>query len=356
MSKDYKFTEEDIKVIKENFATKSLKEIQDLLAKPITYKRLRKKCWDIGLRLWSANPWSDDEIAILKESVNKNLSFDQISKLFNGRTRSSIQHKANKLKLTNNYRNKTYCKDETFWETPNVLNSYWAGFFTADGCLLKNSTSDNYGFVISLCSRDLAHLEQLKNDVKFSGEIKTYQRKNYKKETLKGVSTLGIFSIRKWMQDLEKNFGIRPDKTKRFVPPNLGNLKLELAFLKGYVNGDGWIIRNKCGKMTIGTVSSNLNILSWIHEKLLSLTRPYTQTYFQKRESTIKTSTKKCFYFTIDGFKAALIFEILSKINTPILERKWLNPKVLAYVATQKEKYPEIFQKINEDYAYLSVI
>ena len=159
--------------------------------------------------------WTDDEIAKLKE-LSGRMNFQQMTKHFSGRTAPSLQKKAIKLKIVSEYRYKKHSHDENFLETPNEVNSYYGGFCAMD-CHINHRNQ----FTLSLASKDLEHLENFKNAVKFTGNIRTYQRKKYKQEGLKWVSTLNICSVTQWRIDLKRHFNVEEKKTYRLAPPNI---------------------------------------------------------------------------------------------------------------------------------------
>lgn len=263
--------------------------------------------------------WTSQEENKLKELAGK-MSFKQMTSYFNNKTATSLQKKALKLGLLSQFKPKKYSHDENFWEIPNEINCYWAGFFAADGCLLHDRIRDRKSFVVSLSSKDLNHLEKLKETLKFTGPIKSYSRKNYKKETYKNVSTLAIHSIKKWEKDLENNFNIIPNKTLRLAPPNLNDDYLKFCYLIGYLDGDGWITIKKDGRITIGFVSSSSNILIWIYN-LISSKFPQV--------SKISTIDNRYHYFTFSNNSTIKIINYLRPFLVPKLDRKWNNPKLL---------------------------
>lgn len=274
--------------------------------------------------------WSKEEIEKIKDLAGK-ISFTSMSKLFNNRTPSGLQKKSIKLGLSSNIKFKKYTKNENIWEIPTLENCYWAGFFCADGCILKNSTSNNYSFVVSLASKDLEHLKKLKEFVEYSGEIKNYSRKNYKKETLKYVSTLSICSIRKWAEDLKRNFNIVTNKTFRLGPPNLQNDELKLAYIIGYLDGDGWLCLNSNKRaLRIAYVSSSYAILIWIKSVI--------EMYFKlKTPKVYKVINKNYYTYTIADKNSPHIFNKLKSIDVPKLSRKWENPEILNFINSQPQ-------------------
>lgn len=284
--------------------------------------------------------WTAEEERILRDNCGK-MSFESMLNLFSvKRSVKSLRKKSAKLGLISDFRRKIYSHNENFWNIPNELNSYWAGFIFADGCINKNSISDNYSLDLSLASKDLKHLETFKNDVGFTGAIKNYRRKKYKTDGFIDVSTLIICSIRKWKDDLERNFGIIRHKTRRGLPPNLDSAYLKLCFCIGYLDGDGWITHRKSGDVVLGYVSSNLNVLTWIRD---ILDENFSTKTMKKDSTTILKAKGNYHYFTISGKRALVIIDYLRKFPIPRLVRKWDKPSVSSLIEEQKAKFPHLF-------------
>lgn len=291
------------------------------------------------------NPkWTQQEIDKLKGLIGQ-ISFEEMTTQFQGRSKMSLVHKADKLGLSNNYRTRKYSFDIDFWKTPNLINCYFAGFIAADGYI--NSKS----LVLSLSTKDLIVLEKLREACCFTGNIRSYQRKNYKKETLKQVSTLTINSIHYWEDDLKNNFNIVTKKTFILQPPNLINNLLIFSYLIGYLDGDGWIYLNKRGKLVLGYVDGSYDHICWI--------KSFFDKYFpeslrnESRKPKIKRGTKdgkvsNCFYFTFNGSRSLKIVDFLRRFPIFKLDRKWNNPAILARIEEMKLKHPDFFTLSSE--------
>lgn len=59
-----------------------------------------------------------------------------------------------KLHTTNKIKHNT-----EFFKEPNTLNSYWAGFIAADGCIQQYKDNRQPTLAINLKSSDINHLE-----------------------------------------------------------------------------------------------------------------------------------------------------------------------------------------------------
>lgn len=285
------------------------------------------------------NSWSSEEISKLKQLMGI-MSFEKMTNQFSKRTKMSLVHKADKLGLSNNYHPRQYYFNEEFWKELDLINCYFGGYLAADGYIDKRSV------LLSLSTKDLSVSEELKRVSGYTGPIKTYFRKNYKKETLKRVSTLGINTVGRWITDLEKHFNIVPAKSLILKPPQLLNDLLIFSYLIGYIDGDGWIILKKDGRPILGIVSGSYNLIYWI--------KNFLDKYFpigvrNDKNSKIAQGTKKgikknCFYFTFSGSKAAKIIDFLRQFPIFKLDRKWNNPAILTRIEEMKLKYPKYFQ------------
>lgn len=122
--------------------------------------------------------------------------------------------------------------DSTFFSIPNPINSYWAGFIAADGCI-QHGTNDNSKW-ISFCIsvKDIDHLYKFKQVTNASQAVRVHGKYAY----------FTVYS-QQWAQDLSSNFKIYPRKTLREVPPPLA-LDLSYHFLRGYFDGDGSVTKS----------------------------------------------------------------------------------------------------------------
>lgn len=281
--------------------------------------------------------WTQQEVNKLKSLMGQ-ISFEEMTKQFQGRSKMSLVHKADKLGLSNNYRIRKYSFDIDFWKTPNLINCYFAGFIAADGYI------NNKSLVLSLSTKDLIVLEKLKQACNFTGTIRSYERKNYKKETLKQVSTLTINSIQYWADDLKDNFNIVTKKSLILEPPNINNELLILSYIIGFIDGDGWIFLKNDGRPVLGITSGSKIFVFWIKDvldKYFSINDFASKSIIS--QGTKKGVKKNCFYFTFSGTKAAQMIDFLCQFPVFKLDRKWNNPNVLARIEEMKIQHPNFF-------------
>jgi hypothetical protein len=211
--------------------------------------------------------WTKEEDKLLVGLLGK-ISFDEIAKRFNGRSPTAIRcHAIKKLKLNNPYRYRKHTKNESFWETPNPLNCYWAGFLAADGYICEKQGHE--AVKVGLSIKDLAHLENFKKQIGYTGKVEQRQRRFSNKESSPYTTlvSLQINACKKWVADMKRNFNLCQCKSKILQGPNLSDDYLKLCFLIGYIDGDGCVHWDKWKKQpSIKFVSSSSMILIWIKQ------------------------------------------------------------------------------------------
>jgi hypothetical protein len=146
-----------------------------------------------------------------------------------------------------------------FFNTYNEQSCYWAGFLAADGCLCNKNRS--YIISVTISAKDLSHLE------KFASSI-GYDRKILIKEckTSYGISEYVrlSFASKEMFADLLEKFNIAEKKSLILVPPTIPQ-HLTVNFIRGYFDGDGYILRGE--NRAIG-FSGTLNVLAWIKKHI----------------------------------------------------------------------------------------
>lgn len=275
--------------------------------------------------------WSKKEDEFLKVNFNI-LAYSQLAKKLK-RTEIAVKNRAKTLKLKRpkgsrfvNGRLLSY--DHNFFKIPNILNSYWAGFIAADGCVHKTNALS-----IGLGEKDKYLLDRFKKDIGSNHRIHKISGKNH---TILGkgcvVGNTYIFTIgggkNTFMKDLYNNWNITPQKTHTLQPPNITDPKHIAAYICGYFDGDGWVSRYKtntvcnnikyyyqCFKM--GFCSSNPDILVWIQNQLKIMLPDLPWKGRLQR-------SRKLYMLIYTHNKGRKIHQYLKKIiDIPRLDRKW---------------------------------
>lgn len=219
-----------------------------------------------------------------------------------------------------------YTWNTHYFDEPNLDNSYWAGFMAADGNIRMNGHS----FSIGLASKDDCILEELKNQLEYTGPIFRSEkytsignlRGNSKYPTLTKFSMLTIHGATNATLKLRENWNITPRKTFTLEPPINLSLENNIAYIIGYFDGDGtW--QNRLDKMYnrqrhLWRVIGRLNMMEWMSDCLFKYTNLLKNPYSCKRSDI----------YALDycDSKAIKMRELL--LNIPLkfrLARKWNN-------------------------------
>lgn len=250
--------------------------------------------------------WSENEKLILKQKYPHTTAYN-LCKLLN-RSVNAIHGKASELKIKSKMLGKTNLKykiNHNFFSKPNLLNSYWAGFIAADGCIVD--ATKYLRLTIQLSRKDHNLLEKLKKDLKYTGPIRKTKVNNY------NISRLDIGSI-KLCNDLKKNFNITPRKSLTLKPPKGLTKKQALAYVTGYLDGDGCVALQNTKPILI--LVGTKNFLIWCHETLFK-----NSSFLFKKIPLIKQ--KNIFRYTLYSDKANYALSKLNKNFKSTLNRKW---------------------------------
>lgn len=199
-----------------------------------------------------------------------------------------------------------YFHNQIFFNNPNMLNCYWAGFIGADGSI----SNTNNCLKIGLAEKDTNHLTRFKNDIEFTGPI------SYRSKTKS--SEIQIYGAQTLIYDLENCFNIVSNKSLTLKPPvelMFYDKELIKSYIVGYIDGDGCIKFDKRDKTFIlDLYSGSLRIIKWFK-------------YFLELEYPLKD--KKIYsygnghLYRLQGKQALIVLSDLNKLDVPKLARKW---------------------------------
>ncbi len=266
--------------------------------------------------------WNEQEDKILLENYNKIPSSELLEMLPN-RTYYSLVNRARTIGCNDkgNHSHKKYSVNEYFFHEITKDNSYWAGFLAADGTIYDSEKNSDFRISIKLQARDVCILETFKEVVKFTGNIRTYNRStNFGKNCL--TSNINICGVKQWVQDLKNNFNVISNKSIVLKAPVILNEEQSLAYIKGYLDGNGSISLSKKGVYHFQILTTEnvgywtKNVLEKKFNSFISIS-PYSK-------------TKGMFIVAKSGKKAE---EILNYLNENIsfgLDRKWQKLSPLA--------------------------
>jgi hypothetical protein len=265
--------------------------------------------------------WTAEEDQIVLEYYGK-IPFKQISRFLPGRSRSAVKGRARHLGIKGDVATvmplavRKYTLNEHYFSVPTPENSYWAGFIAADGCISPERRSVK----ITLAEIDAEHLAKFARCIDYNGPITAHTGGGFKPQN--PCVTLNICGASRWISDLGKNFSIGPRKTFTAQPP-VGLIETcRLAFIIGYLDGDGsiYLAGHTHKNTTYRRIGMNFRdtreMLRWIQTCFDQLAPPDTK--------TASVLDHKVFpLYTIIGRRAEALLHKLHSIDVPRLERKW---------------------------------
>lgn len=281
--------------------------------------------------------WKPEEDNLLRQSI-KTTSLKDLQ--IGGRTRRAIESRACLLGLKSATPKIKHSKDESFWSVPNALNSYYAGYLAADGCVHDQCYSVSW----AAQQDDRCALEAFKAAVRFTGDIKC-AAKVTPSGGISQMCTIRVANCKRWMADLATNFSVIPRKSRRLAPPNVTTDFLRCCYLIGYIDGDGCIHADNRGQAQIRFVSASRDIIAWL-QWFIESRFPFQM---RAKPKHITTSANGAYHhYSVYGMTAIKLFEFLRHIDVPKLARKWESPTFLAAVATYRQDYPGYFTSDKE--------
>lgn len=151
--------------------------------------------------------------------------------------------------------------NEDYFRIINTQNkAYILGFIMADGCVCKSEPTKSAPdrLVINISIKDKCILEFIKNELECSYPIREFipAESTYSNNKM---CSLTINSM-KLCNDLIKH-GVVPNKTGKESFPNMPN-KLKRHFIRGFLDGDGWITNGSKDTKVIGFISNQQMLLS----------------------------------------------------------------------------------------------
>lgn len=266
--------------------------------------------------------WTNEEIELLSDLYLSNVHWTKILENFPGRTWKSLERKVWRLGITNQGR-KTEVHvnpnslenlklgpeatwvpyNKQFFKEPSILNSFWAGFLSADGCVQHKASTY---LTISLAPKDECILEHLIRDMNYEGKIHHYDYGD-------PYCHISLGSFQETAKDLERNFNITPRKTFTAEPPDLEDNFIP-SFLIGLLDGDGTIAKHSKTAPYIRFLGTK-QMLEWVKESLIRLELTDSEANVHPHKSI--------FLYQINGKKALSLIRQLREVPVPKLERKW---------------------------------
>lgn len=222
---------------------------------------------------------------------------------------STVHAKLRKLGLNlHNYHNELKFDNTVFDVIDSEEKAYWLGFLYADGSVSSRSNTVE----LSLKGEDRNHLEKFKNFLKCRREIKVSQSKIGDKIYTRCRYSVTDLHFKERLVEL----GCLTNKSLTLQFPNASIFKeksLILDFIRGYVDGDGYLGFTKSGRLQLEIIGTK----EFLQGMLNFLSLPATLYYKDKR-------TKHNTYFiSITCNKADYVAKLLYGKATIYLERKY---------------------------------
>lgn len=201
--------------------------------------------------------------------------------------------------------------DKTFFDSPNPICSYWAGYLAADGCVLNRKGA----YLLKVTSIDDYLIDTFKQDTQCTSNI-SLETKKYK-DKIYTIKNLIIQNINdSWYLPLNKIYGLHPRKTFSLEPPKL-DLPNSLAYIKGYIDGDGCVSYHMRPSRTALSLTINILgrecMLNWMIETINKVTKADVQCF----------PRNKIFSVNFVRSTAKNISDVLKDVVDRGMPRKW---------------------------------
>lgn len=249
--------------------------------------------------------WTNEEDLLLT-SKYQTMPVVEIAHHLN-KTESAVRGRCYRLRLRKS-RN-LYYHNDGFFSTVNETTCYWAGLLAADGWVIRRGKSD-YVF-LSLKGSDGYHVREFARTIEYNGEVKDRLCNGYL------TSILEVCSCPQLVKDLQDTFGIVPRKSLILQPPNLVDINHKLAFIAGYIDGDG-CIRCEKGRLEVSMVGT-YDVLKWVQDVFDEVVPPQGKYHAAARKRKDRSYSD----YKVTGYRAATLMERMLGVETPKLKRKW---------------------------------
>lgn len=250
--------------------------------------------------------WTEEDVELLK-SLSKKMMLKEVAKKM-GRTVTSVSLKANSIGLKGNskFKRKYQVNDDFFSNRDSLECCYWAGFVAADGCV--GSPKKNC-LRVKIKDTDLDHLARFKNSIGYDGNFHV-SHKNLNTYVCINIHSKKIVDDLAW-------FKITKRKSLTLEPPPL-YAEQALAFLIGYIDGDGCIsiekLKKRSPRLRVHVVGTQ-KVLCWIKE-IFDKIAPFSTNANPRKMG-------KVYQYSIASKKALHVLSGLNGVNVPKLGRKW---------------------------------
>lgn len=163
-------------------------------------------------------------------------------------------------KLNYSQPKRIYKLDEEYFKNINSQNkAYILGFIMADGCICKSQQRKPQvdRLIINISLKDKCILEFIKTELKCDYDIKEYIPEGSYSDNPMCSLTINSMKLCSYLIKL----GVIPNKTGHESIPKIQD-RLKRHFIRGFLDGDGWIKKDKNNVTTIGFISCKEMLIS----------------------------------------------------------------------------------------------
>jgi len=197
--------------------------------------------------------------------------------------------------------------------TNTKISWYWLGFLLADGNFSKD------GIFLSVCDKDLAHLEKFRKFTSHGGKLDSgckdtpFGFSSYNKIFLGGKEEVGKLMEILYLTNTCKTYN--PPTSL----PTISREKLISLFI-GFIDGDGSISKRKRGGVTI-EIEIHVSWKNYLNSLITMIYECCGESYSNKIEH-LQTTVKFCISNPI---VMKFLKNKIKEYSLPILQRKWDN-------------------------------
>lgn len=148
--------------------------------------------------------------------------------------------------------------DHSFFSPPTILNSYYAGFIAADGCILEPDGGSPV-LQVNLNGDDGEFLSKMLEVMGSDLQVRHYSYQNHKRASISVTS-------KQIAEDLDRNFNITPRKTLTLQPPVGLDRECSLSYIAGLIDGDGSYTFSSKNNRPILNIVGTEAILNWVRD------------------------------------------------------------------------------------------
>jgi hypothetical protein len=238
-----------------------------------------------------------------------------------------------------------YDINDNFFSDLTLENCYWGGMLASDGCIHAKSKVS-----LVLQGSDIEHVRKLAKCANIPTENIKVKKISYVKQNGENSTVAGLYiTSRQWVEDLNFWFNITPNKTLTLQPPDIENKNDIVAFLAGFIDGDGYIKvqkRNNSTWLSLSITSANLKFLQWVNNFI-------ENNYLDSKKKGVtgvpikQKSKKHCYEYSFGGVKAVKFANDVLSLDLPLLNRKW--DKVIEFLLTSDAKVKDSRTQLDDE-------